>query len=201
MVYNPNIPNAGDFISLSQKDLLANFSAILNAFSENHVSMTNPTSGGQHVELTLQQQIADPTTLADECALYCKQGTDSQAQLFFRPANNANPIQLSYQSVVTAGDNQRSFIAGPFIIFFGRKNSIPKNGSSIVNLSPTVAQLMHVHINPTSNTYTPIGTKNSQLSLAALNYTTNSFQIFYNGNPGAPDPATIDAYYLAIGRL
>src|SRR5580765_4992511 len=94
MSFIPTIPNAGDFILVSQKQLLTNFDEINDAYNVNHAPMQSGDAG-KHTALTMAVS-SDPTTGADEVALYTKSGTGNLPQIFFRPASNGTPIQLSY---------------------------------------------------------------------------------------------------------
>lgn len=65
MAYLPNIPQPTDLVSDSQGDLLGNFTAIDTGttatgqgFSREHVTMTDGTNGGLHVQATMINQAA-----------------------------------------------------------------------------------------------------------------------------------------------
>ena len=48
MAYNPNIPNPSDFLSDSQVDIKANFSALNTVYSIDHTAFTGVTNAGFH---------------------------------------------------------------------------------------------------------------------------------------------------------
>ena len=83
MSYNPNIPNVSDFLSLSQKQMNANFQVINNSFSIDHVAYTAVESEGMHDSLTMRPQTLDPVTSAVQSSIYNKL-VATVPQLFFR---------------------------------------------------------------------------------------------------------------------
>lgn len=97
------VPNPNDSSLGSQAQLQQNFQQMNNAFSANHLGFTNtdPSNQGIHTGLILDEQSGDPGTLSDEVALYAKEGTNSQPQLFFQGSSNDTPIQMSYENAGT----------------------------------------------------------------------------------------------------
>lgn len=127
MSFDSTIPNPGDPIDQSQPQLLANFGAMYSAMQVNHIAM-NLQDAGRHNQLLLTT-VGDPTTATDEIALYQKIGTSSVPQLFFRPASNATPIQLTYQTTIrhdaaNGSSQNQSYMAGPYIMLFGTINKV-----------------------------------------------------------------------------
>jgi hypothetical protein len=127
MSFNPNIPIGTDPILQSQAQLKANFQAIGQAFSNNHIPLTSDSDfSGMHNVITLRPQTGDPTTGVDQTAIYNKI-VASIPEMFFRPNSDQTPIQMTYPSIrtglQTAPDtyfpDQYSFAAGPFIIYGG----------------------------------------------------------------------------------
>lgn len=194
MTYNNSIPNANDFIIQSQGQLLNNFQDIFKAFNINHVPM-NQENEGKHTLTTLERQGGAPATAADECALYNLLGTDAQSQLFYRPDSNGVQIQMSYQTVVTTGLQQRSFMAGPFIFFFGRVDNL-NVGLNTITLTPAVTTLLTAQAVCTSKEYAPSQFASQGFAISPTNFTVNSFDVVFNPT-GAPPKFNI--YYLAIG--
>ncbi len=139
MSFNNSIPLGTDFILQSFYQLRANFRAINNAFKENHASMADDlATAGQHTALTLQTQMLDPVTSADQVALYQKVA-NGEPQLFFAPNNSQTPIQMTYNSVtvtdIGGGSFQyTTFLPGPFIIYAGFINNPTQD--QLVTLSP-----------------------------------------------------------------
>lgn len=194
MSFNPNIPTIADPILQSYFQLRANFQAINSAFAVNHSSLNgNQDNAGAHTILTLRPQNVDPITATDENALYNKL-ISAVPELFFMPNNSQAPIQLTYPSLVNdKSNNQYSFIAGPFVIYFGLLPNAP-NGF-MVNLLPVTA-LKYVNLAVTNTTSAnPLKAK---LSAIPINITGNQFTVSHQiTSPGPTFPVQI--YYFAIG--
>lgn len=134
MSFSTGFPNPGDFIIQSGPQFRANFRSIFDSFAQDHYSIDS-ANAGMHRSLTLRKQTVDPVTTNNDVALYNKIGTGSVPQLFYAPSNAQTPIQLSYQSIVNTGLQQYSYIAGPFLVYFGQVISTSSN--QLVTLSPT----------------------------------------------------------------
>lgn len=119
MSYNPNIPQPTDIISESQNDLLMNFMKIASSFAANHQPLVGSPSDGKHTNIQMPEQSADPTTPANEGALYAKEDANMQTGLFWRGEDNATPIQLTGSSTTRTG-NQYSLNLGVIQLRFGR---------------------------------------------------------------------------------
>jgi hypothetical protein len=74
MGYNPSIPQASDFISLTQNQVLANYSQMYIQFANDHVMFDadEDVNRGKHKKLTLVEQSGDQTTAATDFAWYAK---------------------------------------------------------------------------------------------------------------------------------
>ena len=196
MSFNPNIPQVGDFLALSQKQMLANYKAINDAFLKDHVGLTAIEDVGKHNSLTFRPQGSDPTTGADQCALYNKI-VSSAPQLFFRPQSNGTPIQLSNSNLNTvqtgaSPGTQSSFIAGPFTIYMGYILSCPN--LQVVTLLPS-STLIYVGLSTLlSDTRVPTAFNTA----AAVNIAANQFTVRYMPISSFT-PAPI-IYYMAIGQ-
>lgn len=161
--------------------MLANFQSIYNSFAQNHAALASAIQG-QHSSLTMRVQNVDPTTAANQIALYCKLDASNVPQMFFRPQSNATPIQMTNSSIQNiSGGNQVSFIAGPFTIYMGYILEV--NTPFTVNLTPA-KQLLYAGITGLGN-----------FSIIATNLGVGTFVASLAG--GAV--AKIRAYYLAIG--
>lgn len=92
MTFNPNIPQATDLISVSQGQLLTNNQQLDTLFDIDHVTWDDATTAdrGKHRAVHLKFQGSDPTTAADEGAIYTK--TDD---LFYRRSGNGDVVLLS----------------------------------------------------------------------------------------------------------
>lgn len=91
MTYNPSIPQATDNLSTSQGQILNNFTQLNTVFSVDHFAFDDVTSTlrGKHRQCTFESLGADPTTLANEVALYNKSN-----ELYIRQQSNATAFKL-----------------------------------------------------------------------------------------------------------
>lgn len=195
MSYNPNIPTITDFLQISQKQILANFQAINNAFFVNHVALTEVDDVGMHNALVLRPQGSDPATSATQCALYNKI-VSSEPQLFFRPRSNGTPIQMSNTNLNTiqtgaTASTQSSFLAGPFTIYMGYVRNCT-NGQ-VVTLTPS-STLKYVGL---TTALTGGVTAGLGSTATATSISSNQFTVSYNTTKITANPTI---YYLAIGQ-
>lgn len=139
IVYNNNIPQAIDEPSDSQPQLLENTNSVETFLEVNHVTFVEDDYG-KHKFVTMPLQVADPTTLATEGAIYAATGNYSGIlELFFRRPSDATPIPFTEtngtgftflpsgilvkwgntnKTGYTAPDNVVTFPAGPGIPAF-----------------------------------------------------------------------------------
>ncbi len=190
MSYNVNIPQITDPILQSQPQIRTNFQIINNAFADNHLGLTkNQDFSGMHNVLTLRPQTIDPATSATQIAIYNKL-VSTIPEMFFRPNNSQTPIQLTYPSIkVDSTNTQYSFVAGPFVFYFGFIAN-PTNGQ-VVNLSPGTT-LLDVDIIIDSYKGSP-----TAVAMAIpINIAGNSFTIKTQVFSGS---TTFNIFYMAIG--
>ena len=96
MTYNPNIPQASDFIAVSQVDLLNNFTSANTIMDVNHYPFNNGTSNaGKHKHVSLPEQSAAPATAADEGAVYTKD-VSNKTELFYRYDSSGREYPLTF---------------------------------------------------------------------------------------------------------
>ncbi len=193
MSYSSSIPNASDPRAQSQGQINANFQAINSVWAVNHANLTGEATQGQHDVLTFRPESNDPTTTANQVALYNKL-VSGIPELFFRPKSNATPIQLTYPTVTTGVTaQQQSFVAGPFIIYAGFLRPVGgiTNGQVVTLANGTT--LLYVNVTQAVATSTNVVT-----SVIANTYNTpaNSFTIRFVANPTIKIPVL---YYFAIG--
>lgn len=188
MSFNPLIPTVNDFTLQSFGQLRANFQTINAAFASNHVGLTkDPEFSGMHNVLVTQPQGGDPTTAADEIAIYNKLITGIP-QLFFAPSSSQTPIQLTYSSINADSSNtQYSFVAGPFVIYGGRINGATQGQAVVLTPATTLIYVGLIMANPQTP---PLGA----YSATAVNLVANTFDIQFQAGL---QPQNI--YYIAIG--
>lgn len=197
MSYNPNIPQLTDKILQSQPQLKANYQAINTTFSDNHISPTNSTNTvGMHSLLTMRPQGADPVTGANQVALYNKLVTGIP-ELFFRPQNNAMPIQMTFPSIGVGTiapypADQYTFMAGPFIVYGGLITNAT-NGQ-VKTLTPGTTLL---YVGLTTTNYVVGGGGAGVIAAATpTNIVGTSFTITFQN---VSVTSKRDIYYFAIG--
>jgi hypothetical protein len=96
-------PNSGQTLNSSRTQISGNFASIDDAFKIDHVEY-NLTGQGLHKRVFFVQQSSDVLTpAATDAALYTKAGTGGPTSLFFRPASNATPVEMSYALKATQG--------------------------------------------------------------------------------------------------
>ncbi len=199
MSFNPAIPSRGDFLALSQKQLLSNFTSMYNAFLVDHVSLTAVDNAGMHNSITFRAQGGNPTTTPFQSAIYTKL-ISTVPQLFWRPNSDQTAIQLTNSNLNTlqtgapSGDTQTSFIAGPFTVYFGILRNWPSGApTGTVTLLPA-STLLYVGLSTIIAHDPTLAT-----TAAAVNVNANQFTVSYNnGSDGITSPPTI--YYMAIGQ-
>lgn len=210
MSFNPSIPNISDFTAISQQQILANFQAINNTFFIDHVALTAVEDVGQHKSLTFKYQVGNPTTAANQSAIYTKLDGSSLPQLFFRPSSDQTPIQLTNSNLNTlqtgaSGDTQSSFLAGPFTIYMGIVRNPPDG--TVVTLLPS-STLEYVGLTTVisddgtgRNPGVRSGSNAAAINIAAnqftISYNTAEFTVIINGVPTILKPII---YYMAIGQ-
>ncbi|MDX1532853.1 MAG: hypothetical protein R3230_01450 [Nitrosopumilaceae archaeon] len=92
MPYKNNIPLSTDKTKQSVSDIQRNYQFYYEAFSVNHVAI-DAVNFGKHKFIHFPEQGGDPSTAADEGALYTKVGTTSgETELFFRRESNGSSI-------------------------------------------------------------------------------------------------------------
>lgn len=188
MSYSASIPNASDPRAISQIQIQANYQAINTTWAVNHNSLVGNDVPGRHRVLTIRQQSGNPTTSASQVALYNKD-VSTIPQLFFRRSSNGNVIQLTYTSLQDTGDQQYSFIAGPFLVYGGVLSNVTQ--AQLVTLSPTTT-LKYVGVIGSGISGT---LKTTQV--VATDLSGSTFKIRFQAGLTSPIPKV---YYIAIGQ-
>lgn len=107
MTYNPSIPNAGDFISISQGQIFNNFAKANSSFGTDHYAFSDLTANnGFHNQMTTPLIVGGvhPTTVAAIPKMYAMQDTVHLGVLnYSRGPSNAVPTPItSLHSTVAA---------------------------------------------------------------------------------------------------
>lgn len=94
MAYLDSIPAPADFLSLSQAQILENFSQLNTQFSIDHAALTAGGATGKHAQLHLPELGVAPTTIANEGCIYTfDSGTQTEA--YYREESNGDIVQLT----------------------------------------------------------------------------------------------------------
>ncbi len=112
------IPQATDELSVSQGQILTNFTDANTIFGVNHTDFLS--NGGKHKFLQMPNQVTNTvTTLATEAGLYSAQGlTSAVTELFFvrqgftAGAPGANPSNIAFTETVTTGTIGATTLSG-----------------------------------------------------------------------------------------
>jgi hypothetical protein len=137
-----------------------------------------------HDMVTFQPQNSDPATSASQIALYTKL-ISAIPQLFYRPTNSQTPIQMTFESLLTDGSfAQYSFVAGPFIVYFGKLVGV--SDGQVIVLTPGTT-LLYIDLTYSS----PLGVKPP----VATDLVGNSFTL----NASVAGGGVFDVFYFALG--
>lgn len=100
MSYNSNIPQPGNKLKVSQRDLLANFQAIMQLIDVNHVDFANATNQGKHNILTIplvSTSPAAPAFLSGEQGIYnLVNATTTKNELYVHKQINAGTADIPF---------------------------------------------------------------------------------------------------------
>jgi hypothetical protein len=214
MTYDPQIPLVTESPLTSASPIQINFdqfakvfSVLAGGLSRNHVPFNNANQG-QHGAVIFQKQTADLGVTQDLDVLYAKDyvgKVSTEPQLYvqipkFLPTSldtteaPNTPMQLTYNSVGTAGPIYYSFMPGGYLVYFGMVIGTNFTSYPLV-MSPTPKSLLIAIANPntveTNSTHRPM-----KISTAI----TSNDTFFVNGTPGGPNcPAVYSFTWFAIG--
>ncbi len=198
MAYNPNRPIVTDYMVNSQPQIRSNFQTINSVFAKNHVRLNSTEAGnsqGMHSVLTFRIQTLNPTTAADQIALYTKV-VGSDISLFYAPSSSQTPIQLTYPSISTGLQStdpdvflqrQYTFVAGPFVIYMG---FIKEKDGTVITLLPATTL---IYVGLVSNQ----GFGTDKTAVCATNVTANTFVVRFS-DTGNVNYEPLN-FYFAIG--
>lgn len=184
MAYNPDIPNAGDSISVSQGQIKENFQALASLFD-----------GGVQNFVILPQQGSAPSTGAQELALYAKSSaTTGTTELFMRRPSDGTETEF------TASGSSWTRLPSGILLKWGTGTAIGNTtitfpGGSI----PAFSSIFMVLAAPSAANISPTPT------VSQLNYTvvvwqrsTTNFKIWGRQLTSNND-AIVPFTYIAIG--
>jgi len=119
--FQPNIPQPGDLISVSQNDILQNFQALDTSWSVNHVDF-NAVNDGKHKFVEMPNQGSDPSGAATQFTLFSKLAAGNSELHYKRDASgssyqltsgNPSPVASGYTFLPGGLLMQWRFVASP----------------------------------------------------------------------------------------
>lgn len=104
--YNPTVPQGIQQINNTQSPIEINFQSIADYVEVNHAGF-NLALEGRHTFVSYVQQSADPSTSANEMALYSKyvSGDTNLMEMFYRYPSNGSVVQLTGFTNYSDGTN------------------------------------------------------------------------------------------------
>lgn len=104
MVYNDNIPQPQDPLSVSQGDILENFKQLNIIYGTDHIAYDSPVDVGKHKTVTYVTQETEPNTVANEVKSFSfVPSTDLGEIEFSKGPNDPVPTPLTSLHSVPAG--------------------------------------------------------------------------------------------------
>lgn len=204
MTYNPDIPNTIDSPASQQAAIQTNFAQFAAIYSTlsggviyNHMPI-NGSQEGKHAAVLMESQATDPAVTNNYAALYAKNvvsNAGAALQLFARiqdflpNGKDQNiPMQLTFNTVNTAGPQYQTFLAGGYVLYIG---------TSLANVTITLtpAPLTLCCVQATSNKMTVVGTSVPVVTGTTI-LTPSTFQI-----KSANDTAGSTFSWFAIGNI
>lgn len=124
-MYNPNIPNATDYLSDSQGQMKTNFQQLNSVYDVDHSPYTSATNIGYHKDVHVVKRTGNPTNVTDVQIVFGKDytpdstGATADTQLFTLTANNV----LSQLTGRLAGNDGWAWFSG-LLVQWGRKTGL-----------------------------------------------------------------------------
>jgi hypothetical protein len=158
MAYKNNIPQPTDFLSVSQADLLNNFSALQTLIDINHVDFAS-SDQGKHKWVTFPVQGSAPSFLAGEEGIYnLNNVATTKNELYVHKQTGATTAEipftastLSTNSAPASGAGAWTYLPSGILLISGDGNC---NGTTTVTISipVTINALLSVLVCPFSTT-------------------------------------------------
>ncbi len=211
MPYNPNIPNASDFISDSQPQIKANFFSANVAFGTDHTAFSGVTNFGYHKPVHLISQIAaDPAAVVGTDIIYAKDYTPDTApvsvadtQLFSRTASGIIS-QLTGSYPHTEG---YAWVGG-ILIQWGKQTltagqshvtgNVTFQSRSAGNTIPFPIDCLNVSMTLTIDSVSSTSPTGNTIALRSFDQT--KFTYVFNSNSGTGSTTYPGFFWVAIGH-
>jgi len=135
--YN-DTPQATDRISATQAPIQTNFASLSTTFNVNHVGITTATDFGKHKFVSLPEQLASPTTLVDEMALFSRVGAHSPtaSQMCLRRENDGSVVEFTAGTLAAVGWTR---LPSGLLLKWGIANYTVGNPQATLYTFPTAA--------------------------------------------------------------
>lgn len=134
MTYNPNIPQPGDLLSVSQNDIKTNFLSADNSFGTNHYKFSDLTANnGKHKFCEFVNLAAVPGGLSSgEGTLYTKPAATPGGDLYYTDDAGGVEYQITRvndAAIATFGTsvNGWTFLPGGLIMKYGTFLTVPSS--------------------------------------------------------------------------
>jgi len=145
VTFNPSIPQSTDDISQTQGEILTNFTQLNTIFGNEHVEFNDGTTAnrGKHKAIRLIEQASDPSTAADEMALYTK-AVSGVTELFTRGEGSGSIWQITGLTPSSATAGSRTILT-PFGIRFNFGSvTVSSAGTAITFHTPFASDVFFV---------------------------------------------------------
>lgn len=201
LVFKSNIPQANDFISVSQRDIQGNFQDVFDIWGKSelqdsnvgdHLPLNNPEvdNRGKHKKITLVEQNPIPVPVANEAILYSEE-QNTQSELFYIRNGDAAGNQLTSNGALSAGGLVlRAYVLFDFKGKIVQKEELDEDGELIlVDCSFNVSSVVQANPNLsawTINFTTALETENYMWIVQSFNGLPgeDNFEPHGNAQPG-----------------
>lgn len=202
MPYLPNIPQPNDRIRDSQADLLGNFQALNTFLNVNHGDFGSAQEG-KHKWVTFPNQMADPTTLAAEVAIFSKPGisTGNPSALFLRKENNAAVKTGGFTEFFTNGflEGWTRLPSGILLKWGFVAPSLPNPATVTFPVNATTPVFTALYSVQVSPSYPGAADNDFAVAVRPGSLLPTSFQVWMSPRTTVGSKAG-QLYYLAIGE-
>lgn len=204
--YNTNVPQAQQYIRVTQQPILNDFQAINEFINVNHVGFTDSTDYGKHNFTSFPFQVTDPTTGPAEMAIYCKAtpGGTNAAEIFYRYPNNGDVVQLTKSSASSGNSlletNGYAIIGSNNAgIVWGKAEGLKVGGTS-VNVV-TFPSGIALNFQAGYGIYTPVGSFSSSQSMYLMEGGVSGVDFTLTQNTSGSQVNGPSVYWVYMGGI
>jgi hypothetical protein len=193
MTYNNAIPQPGDFLSVSQGQILTNFSQLYSVFAQDHIELDDGTTAdrGKHKQVTLKELGAAPATTSTEIALYTK-NVGGTTRLFYRPPSSGTEVQMT--GPITSAQNGTCILSSGIKMVWGRDTVASGSTKAVTFVSAFGSTPYSVVTNEYAPTQTGATARSSGPAQATITASGFTYTVW-----GGVVPAPVEFGYIAIG--